>query len=225
MPMSHESTPMTCRAVQRMQKAYKKDPTRRRLNFIFNANLRLAAQHSIDVHTIQGLITALKNEKKKRKRGKRLNLVREEDNGPQFFSLPRVFCALDYADRKEAKEQAKRERIKAKKIAVAAKKVHKAQEKADRAIKAAKRRQLAAEKKIQHAIDVQARKELWAAQKAEKEMQKSLQKSMVPRTKVNKPSSKRPTKQNKPLPEVEQPQVEITTSRGRRTKHTVQGSK
>jgi hypothetical protein len=86
--------------------------------------------------------------------------VREQDNSPQFFSPSRVLRALEYADQKEAKEQVERDRIEAKKIAIAANKVRKAQEKADRAIQAAKRRRLAAEKKIQHAIDVQARKEL-----------------------------------------------------------------
>ena len=64
------------------------------------------------------------------------------------------------SNKKKVNEQVERDRIKAKKITAAANKVRKAQEKADRAIQAAKRRRLAAEKKIQHAIDVQARKEL-----------------------------------------------------------------
>jgi hypothetical protein len=96
-PISQERTPMTCQAVQRMHKAYKKSPKRKRLSFIFRANTRLAAQHSIDKHTITGLITALKHEKTKRCRGKGLNLAGEEDNGPQFYSPSQCYndvCAL-----------------------------------------------------------------------------------------------------------------------------------
>ena len=74
---------MTCWSVRRMHKAYKKCPTRKQLSFIFHANTRLAAQHSINKHTITGLITALKH-KKKRSRGKQLNLIGEEDTGPTF---------------------------------------------------------------------------------------------------------------------------------------------
>jgi hypothetical protein len=47
-----ECTPMTCRAVRRIHKAYKKSPTRKRLSFIFHANTRLAAQHSINKYII-----------------------------------------------------------------------------------------------------------------------------------------------------------------------------
>jgi hypothetical protein len=101
-PISQERTPMTCRSVRRIYKAYKKSPTEQRLNFILNANSRLAAQHSIDQHTITGLIGALQKEKKKRSRRKRLNLVGEEDNGPQLFSPSRVHRAKAYAEELEA---------------------------------------------------------------------------------------------------------------------------
>jgi hypothetical protein len=100
--ISQEQTLMTCHAVQRIHKAYKKDPTARRLDFIINANSCLAAQNSIANHTITGLIRALKMEKRKRNRRKRLNLVREEDNRPQFFSPSWVHCAKAYSEEKEA---------------------------------------------------------------------------------------------------------------------------
>jgi hypothetical protein len=140
-PISQERTPMTCRSVQRIHKAYKKSPTEQRLNFILHANSRLAAQHSIDQHTITGLIGALQKEKKKRSRGKRLNLVGEEDNGPQFYSPSQVHRAKAYAVEIEAEEQAERDRIAANKAAAAANKVRKEQEKAERG-------RIAAEKKI-----------------------------------------------------------------------------
>ena len=103
-PIFQEHTPMTCRAVRRIHKAYKKSPTRKRLSFIFHANTRLAAQHSINKHIITGLVTALKHEKTKRRHGKRLNLVGEEDSGPQFYSPSRIHRALAHAGEKEAQE-------------------------------------------------------------------------------------------------------------------------
>ena len=43
-------TPMTSRAVRRIQRAYEKSPVKSTLALIFHANERLAAQHSIDEH-------------------------------------------------------------------------------------------------------------------------------------------------------------------------------
>jgi hypothetical protein len=80
-PPLQECTLLTCRMVRQMHKAYKKSLSASRLEKIMNANTCLAAQHSIAQHTITGLIRALKTEKKKRNRGKQLNLVGEEDNG------------------------------------------------------------------------------------------------------------------------------------------------
>ena len=108
-----------------MHKAYKKSPTAKRLTFILNANSRLAAQHSIDQHTITGLIGALQKERKKRSCRKRLNLLREEDISPQFISPSKVLCAKAFAGEKEAQEQAEQDRIAAKKAAAAANKVRK----------------------------------------------------------------------------------------------------
>jgi hypothetical protein len=101
-PVSQERTPMTCRSVWRIHKAYNKSLTEQRLNFILHANSRLAAQHSIDQHTITGLIGALQTEKKKQSHGKRLNIVGEEDNGPLLMSPSQVLCAKAIANEKEA---------------------------------------------------------------------------------------------------------------------------
>ena len=49
-----------------------------------------------------GLLETLKNEKKRRQRGKRLNLVGEEDSGAQLFYALRVRAALAYKAEKEA---------------------------------------------------------------------------------------------------------------------------
>jgi hypothetical protein len=75
---------------------------------------------------------------------------------------------MAHSDRKEAEEQAERDRIEAKKIIAAANKVRKAEEKAQRALNVIERRRITAEKKRQHAIDIQARKELRATAKMTK---------------------------------------------------------
>jgi hypothetical protein len=86
-------TPMTSRAIHRAHRVFKSEPTEQRLDMILRANLRLAAQHSIDQHTIIGLTNAMKLERKKRQRGKKLNLLGESDVGPQFFSPARIQAA------------------------------------------------------------------------------------------------------------------------------------
>jgi hypothetical protein len=139
-----------------MHKAYQRSPIATRLTFILHANTQLAAQHSIDKHTIGGLIRALKDEKKKRSCGKRLNLLGEESSGPQFYSPATVHCAKIYASEKEAGEQQERDRIAAKKASAATNKLRKAQEKAERALQVIERCRIATEKKLQHAADVQA---------------------------------------------------------------------
>ena len=76
------ATPITCKAVRRAQRAFQANPTHEKAEKAFRALERMAAQHEIDEHEKRGLEKALKMEKKKRQRGKRLNLLGEEDNGP-----------------------------------------------------------------------------------------------------------------------------------------------
>ena len=83
-------TPITSRDVRCFQKAYKADPNPDFLEKLFRANLILATQHEIDRHVEQGLIGALKDEKERRRRGKKLNLLGDEGSGPQFFSPARI---------------------------------------------------------------------------------------------------------------------------------------
>ena len=77
-PINIERTLITCRFVRRIYKAYQKDLTAKRLNFIIHANLRLAALNSIAKHINVGLVRSLKMEKRKRSRRKKLGLIREE---------------------------------------------------------------------------------------------------------------------------------------------------
>jgi hypothetical protein len=51
------------------------------------------------------LHNTLSKEIKRRKKGKKLNLVSEEDSGTQLFHPSRIQAAKAYAAEKEAKEQ------------------------------------------------------------------------------------------------------------------------
>ena len=79
-------TPLTTKSIRHFQILYHRSPNLEKLQLLFKANETLATQHAIDEHTKRGLIETIKDEKKKRQRGKRLNVLGEEDHGPQFFS-------------------------------------------------------------------------------------------------------------------------------------------
>ena len=75
-------TPKTCRFVYQVQHTYKFKPKDIFLSKLLRANEYLAAERSISQHVIKGLLKALKQEKKRRKRGKRLNLLSEDKSRP-----------------------------------------------------------------------------------------------------------------------------------------------
>src|SRR5450432_3577748 len=102
-------TPLTCSVTRRTHRDYKLNPTSKKLALIFRGYEKLAAQDSIHRHIIKGLQQSLQIEKTKRKRGKRLNLLGEEDNGPQFFTPERVRAAIEYQAQKEDEEEAERQ--------------------------------------------------------------------------------------------------------------------
>lgn len=72
---------------------------------------KLAAKVDVLEFEIKGLIGALKVEKQKRNRGKRLNLLSKKDNGPELFSPSRVRAAREFAAQKEAEKEQHRKNI------------------------------------------------------------------------------------------------------------------
>ena len=149
-------TPLTCRTARHVQCIYTRAPTSPILAKILWANLLLAAQHSINKHIQKGLVEALKQEKKRRQRGKRLNLIGEEDSGPQLFSPTRVQAARDYQTSKETEEADRQQGIADRKVAAAAKKAQKEKNKKERAVVTAERRRVATEVRAQKAAEKQA---------------------------------------------------------------------
>ena len=153
LPADQFQTPKSCQDVCQVQKAYKQTHSEALLDLVFKANIALASQVSIDQHIINGLHAAIKLERQKRKKGKKLNLVGEDDIGPQFYNPDRVRRALVFQGEKEAQEQADRNRIASKKAQSAANKVQKEAEKAVRAVQTAARWQHAQEEKARKAAD------------------------------------------------------------------------
>jgi len=127
-------TPMTCRASRRIKQQYRNAPSSSLITKILKANEKLTSQHSIDNHIIKGLSNTLRNEKKKRQRGKRLNLLGENSTGPQFFSPNRIQQARDYQDQKDQIEVQRQQEIAHKKDQSALKKAQKEADKVQRAI-------------------------------------------------------------------------------------------
>jgi len=85
---------MTSKSIRRAQEAFKANHTKENLNVILCSQERLASQHKVDNKHIQaGFSDTLKKEKKRRKRGKKLNLVGEEDSGAQLFHSLRLCAA------------------------------------------------------------------------------------------------------------------------------------
>ena len=152
-------TPITCRAIRRTQRLYYNAPSSILLRKIFKSNEQLASQHSINTHVIQGLTTTLKNERKRRYRGKRLNLTGEESSGPQLYSPSRIAKARELQSQKEADEVQKQQKIADKKALAATKKLQKETDKALKAIAVLQRRKAVADAKAQKAQDKQAQAE------------------------------------------------------------------
>ena len=153
---------------------------------------KLAAMLEVQHHVTRGLHKALHLEKKRRQRGKRLNLLREEGIGPIFFSPSKVQRAKVLQQAKETEAQQKKDLQVERKTQQAAKKQQKEQEKAEQAVLWENRRREMQEKKAQQAAEVQACKEQWEAQRAERQLTiegKEAQKQLVIHRKSSKPLS------------------------------------
>ena len=168
-------TPMTGRTIRRFQKDFLRSPTAAKQQLLFKANERLAAEYSIAIHRYRGLEQALQLEKRKRQRGKRLNLVGEEAFGAQFFSPGRVRAARAFQAQKEAEKQLELDSKTEKKAQATTNKLQKEKEKAERATKTAEKKRLAAEQKLQKITKKQALQELLAVATSIKTAPRKLQ--------------------------------------------------
>ena len=138
-------TPISSHTVHRAHRQYKIKPTKLLMSKILRTNEQLAAHHNINLHIIEQLKTDIKQERKRRKRGKRLNLRGEQDSGPQFYGPEEVKAAQDYQASKEVKEEQWKQEIIDKKEQAAAKRVQKEKERVEQAAITAAKRKAAAE--------------------------------------------------------------------------------
>jgi hypothetical protein len=159
--------------MRQFSKTFAKRPTKEAFRKLIKANESNAAKAAIAEHRAKGFKEALTWEKKKRRRGKKLNLTREEAGKAQFFGTVEVIRAQAREDAKEAQaEQAKLDKEKQKEEKAVAKAVKEAlaeQEKIRKAKQKEIDRQVKAEAKKQGVLDrAAAKKEATAAKKAAK---------------------------------------------------------
>ena len=93
-PLKPSSTLMTSKSIRWAQKVYKANPTKANLDVILWLQEQLAVQHKINKHIQAGLVETLSNEKKRRKRGKKLNLVGKENSRALLYYSSMVCIAL-----------------------------------------------------------------------------------------------------------------------------------
>lgn len=215
-------TPKNCFEVRRCIQRYKKDPQVEMLDLIFKASLKLASKSEILQHQSNGLIWALKQEKKKRSRGKPLNLLGEADSGPTLFSPSKVQAAKMVAATKLANEQAENEKKVQHKIKQAAKKEQAEKEKAERAVARLVRAQVNAEIKAQKKAETEARK-LARLKAADARKAVQLAKKGPRIVSPKKPTVRMPRKSTVTVVVEEGvPKSSFTTARGRRTARPTQ---
>jgi hypothetical protein len=104
-PFDSISTPYTAKRMRQFTKTYTKNPTKEAFRKLTKANETNAAKASIAEHRAEGLKEALLIEKKKRRRGKKLNLTGEPSGKAQFFGIAEVLAAIARENGKAAKAE------------------------------------------------------------------------------------------------------------------------
>ena len=141
-------TPLKSKDLRHFQKQFHREPSQANITTLFKVCFKLSAQHEIDEHVKQGLVNALKNESKRQRRGKKLNLLGERSGTAILFSTEEIVAA--------------KQRIKAKEGADTAEKLAKEQEKLRRA-------EQKATETLHRALRVQEKKLASVAREAQKQ--------------------------------------------------------
>jgi hypothetical protein len=93
-------TPYTTKRIRQFSKIHAKNPSKAAFRKLIKANESNAAKASIAEHRAEGLKEALQLEKKKRRRGKKLNLTGEPLGKAQFFGIAEVLAAVVFEETK-----------------------------------------------------------------------------------------------------------------------------
>ena len=158
---------------------------------------------------------AIRDKRKRRKRGKRLNLVGEKESGPQFFSPGKVQAARDYRAAKDQDEEQRKQDIVEREALAATRKIQKEKERVERAIVTAEKRKLAAEVRALKEAEKQARAAAKDETSKQKEQQLKLQGQSTGTTRARK-TQKKQVRRSIGAMQVEEVKSGATvTSRGR----------
>ncbi len=102
------NTLLSSHAIRQLAREGHLNPRDTYIQALLQGSEQLAAQVNCLQFENRGLLEALKAKKKKLVRGKRLNLLGEEDTWPQNFSPSRVQAAIDFATAKGAENEQKK---------------------------------------------------------------------------------------------------------------------
>jgi hypothetical protein len=109
-PTSNQQTeiknPTTVKGLRRFQQGCLQDPSTVKLKKLIRANETLLSRTSIAEHWARNLLQALQIEKKKRQRGKKLNLAGEETSCGQWWGVAEIQKAKAQLEEKKAQEEA-----------------------------------------------------------------------------------------------------------------------
>jgi hypothetical protein len=169
-------TPYSVRGIRQFNKAILKSPSKEMIRKLIKANEVNSSQAAIAQHQVKGLKEALVTEKKKRKKGKKLNLIGEDAGKAQWFGTEEILRANQLEDEKEVRiVKEKQDKI-----------TKKDQAAIDRAVKAAQKKQEKEERAIQRAVDAQAKKD----RRAQKVLDNRAARQMAAQAKKNVGKSK-----------------------------------
>ena len=170
-------TPLTTKSIRRVQRAYETNPSPRKLEILFRSQQQLAAQHEIDKHVQKGLFKTIKEEKQRRRRGKRLNLVGEEAGSAELWDIAKILHTQELAKQKTDKAIQDKDNK-------AAEKVAKAKDKLEKAIKAHEEKVYKVRQVREQYVRTEAKKEI--KQRA-KQAPKGSKIVILPLPKLSKP--------------------------------------
>jgi hypothetical protein len=162
-------TPTSTRAIRRTWKQLQKEgQVSEGAKILLRAGEKLATELEIVRHENQGLRKAILHEKKKRKRGKAMNLYDPEENEGQalFFSPAKIARVRQRVADEEEAERQRKQNISDKKLQAAIARDEKAREAQEKKIARNLARQTAREQLAQEKAERQAVRQAQRAQKA-----------------------------------------------------------
>ena len=132
--------PRSSKLIRRFQMTYEKAPSTDKVKTLFSTTLQLSAQVAVLKHQNDSLVKAIEMQKKKSKKGVRLNLCGESNkNTIDCYSPAQVVKARLFQEQKEAEKEAEEKRKYDNRVKRAANALKNAKEREEKAARAAAR--------------------------------------------------------------------------------------